>query len=89
MSVSYVLFLEQLYLGYTLFKQELVQFGPITIFLFFEGFQPQNFVILLLFFVKHSYVVIVKNTRDINKWGYFVKGWSHFVSALEMFQYYP
>ena len=31
----------------------------------------------------------MKNTRDINKWGYFVKGWSDFVSALEMFQYYP
>ena len=35
-------------------------------FLFFEGFQPQNVVILFLFFIKHSYLLGVKITPDVN-----------------------
>ena len=34
-------------------------------FLFFQGFQPQN-VLILLFSTKHSYVLTVKITSDVN-----------------------
>ena len=35
-------------------------------FLFFEGFQSQNVVILFLFFIKHFYRLGVKITPDVN-----------------------
>ena len=34
--------------------------------LFFEGFQPQNSLILLLFSMKHSYRLMAKVTPDVN-----------------------
>ena len=39
-------------------------------FLFFESFQPQN-VFILLFSLKHSYLLVAKITLDINDY-YFV-----------------
>ena len=35
-------------------------------FLFFEGFQPQNVLILFLFFMKHSYLLMATVTSDVN-----------------------
>ena len=32
---------------------------------------------MFLFSVRYSDVPKVKNTPDINNWGYFIKGWGH------------
>ena len=39
----------------------------------FEGFQPQNVRILILFPTKHSYLLTAKTISDVNNWGYFIK----------------
>ena len=35
-------------------------------FLFFEGFQPQNVLILFLFSIKHLYLLTAKITPGVN-----------------------
>ena len=41
-----------------LFFKEPIKFS--SMFLFFQGFQPQNVITLLLFAMKHSYLLTVK-----------------------------
>ena len=36
-------------------------------FLFLEGFQPQNVCILFLFFLKQSYLLMAKITPNVNR----------------------
>ena len=42
---------------------------------------PEKLRIRTLFTQRHSYMIKVKITPDVNDWGHFVKGWEHFMNG--------
>lgn len=47
-----------------------------SMFLFFEGFQPQD-VLILLFSVKYWYLLTWQITHYVSNWGCFIIKWEH------------